>query len=86
MRLKSFTAKTAAEAMAEVRKALGDNAIIVATREEGGEVRVTAALDDSPLPPPAPPAATPAHEFYDDPVDPESTDAIDQVVAALASL
>jgi len=82
MRLKSFTAKTAAEAMAEVRKALGDNAIIVATREEGGEVRVTAALDDSPLPPPAPPAATPDY-FYDEPVDPECTDAIDQVVAAL---
>lgn len=81
MRLKSFTAKTAAEAMAEVRKALGDNAIIVATREEGGEVRVTAALDDSPLPPPAPPAATP--EPYDDPTDPESLDAVDQVVAAL---
>lgn len=81
MRLKSFTAKTAAEAMAEVRKVLGENAIIVATREEGGEVRVTAALDDSPLPPPPPPAATP--EFYDDPTDPESIDAIDEVVAAL---
>lgn len=81
MRLKSFTAKTAAEAMAEVRKALGDNAIIVATRDEGGEVRVTAALDDSPLPPPQPTTATP--EFYDEPTDPESLDAVDQVVTAL---
>ena len=81
MRLKSFTAKTTAEAMAEVRKALGDNAIIVATREEGGEVRVTAALDDSPLPPPPPPTATP--EIYSEPTDPESLDAVDQVVAAL---
>lgn len=81
MRLKSFTAKTTAEAMAEVRKALGENAIIVATRDEGGEVRVTAALDDSPLPPPAPTTATP--DFYDEPSDPESLDAIDQVVSAL---
>jgi flagellar biosynthesis protein FlhF len=81
MRLKSFTAKTTAEAMAEVRKALGENAIIVATREEGGEVRVTAALDDTPLPPTPPPTATPF--FDDEPIDPECQDAMDQVVAAL---
>lgn len=81
MRLKSFTAKTAAEAMAEVRRSLGENAIIVATREEGGEVRVTAALDDTPLPPLPPPTATP--EFYDEPVGPEAEDAIDRVIKAL---
>ncbi len=49
MRLKSFTAKTAAEAMAEVRRTLGGDAVIVATREEEGMVRVTAAIDSSPL-------------------------------------
>lgn len=48
MRLKSFTAKTAAEAMAEVRRTLGGDAVIVATREEEGMVRVTAAIDSNP--------------------------------------
>ena len=47
MRLKSFHAKTLSEAMTQVRQALGDDAIIVATREEPGGVRVTAALDDN---------------------------------------
>lgn len=47
MRLKSFHAKTMADAMRQVRQALGDDAIIVATREEeGGGVRVTAAVED----------------------------------------
>ena len=56
MRLKTFAAPTATLAMAQVRAALGDEAIIVATREDGGEVRVTAALDAPSLPPPpAPP-------------------------------
>lgn len=48
MRLKSFQAATMAEAMRQVRQVLGDDAIIVATREEpGGGVRLTAAIDDS---------------------------------------
>jgi len=47
MRLKSFHAATMPEAMALVRHALGDDAIIVATREEeGGGVRVTAAVEE----------------------------------------
>jgi len=47
MRLKSFHAKTMADAMRLVRQQLGDDAIIVATREEeGGGVRVTAAVDE----------------------------------------
>lgn len=48
MRLKSFYAKTMAEAMQMVRESLGEDAIIVATREENGgkAVRVTAAIDD----------------------------------------
>lgn len=47
MRLKSFHAPTMSEAMRQVREALGEDAIIVATREEdGGGVRVTAAVED----------------------------------------
>jgi len=47
MRLKSFYAKTMTEAMQMVRETLGDDAIIVATREENGgrSVRVTAAVE-----------------------------------------
>ncbi len=47
MRLKSFYAKTMTEAMQMVREQLGDDAIIVATREENGgrSVRVTAAVE-----------------------------------------
>lgn len=56
MRLKSFHGNTLTEAMRLVREALGDDAIIVATRDdEGGGVRVTAAIDDAaPLAKPAP--------------------------------
>jgi flagellar biosynthesis protein FlhF len=46
MRLKSFNAKTMTEAMQMVRNALGDEAVIIATREEkGGGVRLTAAIE-----------------------------------------
>lgn len=52
MRLKSFYGPTMTEAMRLVREALGDDAIIVATRDdEMGGVRVTAAIDE-PLSPP----------------------------------
>jgi len=49
MRLKSFHARTMSEAIAEVRQALGPDAIIVATREnsDGSGVRVTAAVETS---------------------------------------
>ena len=55
MRLKSFHAPSMVEAMRLVRDALGDDAIIVATREEEGGVRLTAAIDDveEPLLPPS---------------------------------
>lgn len=47
MRLKSFTAASATEAMAQIRAVLGDRAVIVATREdENGGIRVTAAVDE----------------------------------------
>lgn len=46
MRLKSFTAPSMAEAMALLRRELGDDAIIVSTqRANGGDVRITAALE-----------------------------------------
>lgn len=46
MRLKTFYANTMTEAMRMVRDTLGEEAIIVATREErGGGVRVTAAIE-----------------------------------------
>jgi flagellar biosynthesis protein FlhF len=63
MRLKSFHAATNTEAMRLVREALGEDAIIVATREdEGGGVRITAATDEtqpSRKPVPAPPEHNP---------------------------
>lgn len=71
MRLSTFVAATVPEAMAQVRAALGDDAIILATyrSRDGKSVEVTAAIDrpedadaftgDQPLagspPPPAPP-------------------------------
>ena len=46
MRLKSYSARSVSAAMAQIREELGDEAIIVATHEEGGgAVRVTAAVD-----------------------------------------
>lgn len=49
MRLKTFYAKTMTEAMHMVRDALGDEAVIIATREENGgkSVRVTAAVEQT---------------------------------------
>lgn len=70
MRLKSFYARTTAEAMRQVRAALGDDAIIVATREEEGGVRVTAAVEDDALPPPP---AAPAGRLGT-PAEPEPVD------------
>lgn len=55
MRLKSFHGSSLTEAMRMVRDALGDEAIIVATRDDdAGGVRVTAAIDDQPSVAPQP--------------------------------
>lgn len=62
MRLKTFSAKTMQEAMAQVRKALGPDAIIVSSRDrdETGYVHVTAALEtDAPPPHPDPAISQP---------------------------
>jgi flagellar biosynthesis protein FlhF len=46
MLLRTFSARTATQAMEQVRKALGDDAIILATQDDDdGGVRVTAALE-----------------------------------------
>lgn len=62
MRLKSFQAKSMSEAMRQVKETLGDDAIIVSTKEErSGWVRITAAVEQHipsipQKPHPAPPA------------------------------
>ncbi|WP_207455121.1 GTPase [Azospirillum sp. SYSU D00513] len=75
MRLKSFHARTMAEAMRDVRAALGDDAIIVATREEeGGGVRVTAAVEDD--------ALAAVHARMTQPVEPDEPEIdVEEVVA-----
>lgn len=71
MRLKSFYAKTMTEAMQMVRDTLGEDAIIVATREEKGgkAVRVTAAIDPAYVPPAQAPAFEIARSGAADPND-----------------
>ena len=70
MRLRSFHAANVAEALQQVRAALGDDAIIVATHDEPNGVRVTAAVDDSA---PAPVAAAPIHKAVISDKAPEPT-------------
>jgi flagellar biosynthesis protein FlhF len=53
MRLKIFTAATLAEAMARVRREMGEDAIIVSTQMDARSARVTAAMEE-PDPPPVP--------------------------------
>lgn len=67
MRLKTFTAPTTTLAMAQIRAVLGDQAIIVATREDAGSVHVTAALDIGADPTQGLPAPAP---------DPDCADAV----------
>lgn len=63
MRLKSFHGATISEAMRQVRDAFGDDAIIVATRDDDqGGVRVTAAVDE----PTGPVASVPEAEGGED--------------------
>lgn len=65
MRLKSFYAKTMTEAMHMVREALGEDAIIIATREENGgkAVRVTAAIDHEFVPAQPKTSSSPSFEI-----------------------
>jgi flagellar biosynthesis protein FlhF len=76
MRLKSFHGSTMTDAMRAVREALGENAIIVATREdETGGVRVTAAIDD----------VTTAHMENRIAPPPDGSEALETIAEALTS-
>jgi flagellar biosynthesis protein FlhF len=72
MLLRTFTGKTATEAMAQVRRTLGDEAIILATEDDQDGVRVTAALE----PAETPAAAAPRQRASE-------LDAADRVAAVL---
>jgi len=52
MRLRTFTAPSIGEAMRQVRKALGEDAVILSTENVGKQIKLTAAIE------PATPAAT----------------------------
>jgi flagellar biosynthesis protein FlhF len=58
MRLKTFQSKTMTDAMKQIRDTLGDDAVIISTREENGVVTLTAAIEQvdavSDLPDPYP--------------------------------
>jgi flagellar biosynthesis protein FlhF len=68
MRLKLYRAPGMAEAMARVRKELGEDALILSTRRVSDGVEITAALEpDEPPPPPLPtpdPARLAALDFH----------------------
>jgi flagellar biosynthesis protein FlhF len=56
MRLRTFTGRSTAEAMAAVRASLGPDAVIVSAQDDGnGNTRLTAALDDNGAGPDIPP-------------------------------
>lgn len=75
MRLKSFHGPSLTDAMRQVREALGEDAIIVATRDDDmGGIRVTAAIDDPEPPRPAVPPMPPGEE----------SEAIDLIADSLA--
>jgi flagellar biosynthesis protein FlhF len=57
MRLRTFTASTISEAMRQVRTALGDDAVILSTEQNGKTVTLTAAIEPAAG---APAAAVPA--------------------------
>ncbi|MGE3622553.1 MAG: GTPase [Bdellovibrionales bacterium] len=78
MRLKSFHGPSLTDAMRQVREALGQDAIIVATRDDDmGGVRVTAAIDDA-EPARVAPVAVQAVDGV------EASEAIDGIAEALA--
>ena len=54
MRLKTYTAASAEDAIAQIRRELGDDALVVSTEGHGDLVRVVAALEHGPdMPEPA---------------------------------
>lgn len=57
MRLRTFTAASITDALRQVRTALGEDAVILSTEQEGKQVKVTAAVETKP---PVTAAAVPA--------------------------
>lgn len=58
MRLRTFIAPSIGEAMRQVRTALGEDAVILSTEQEGKQVKVTAAIEPAAAPAAAAPEAT----------------------------
>ncbi|WP_340118591.1 GTPase [Pelagibius sp. 7325] len=77
MLLRTFTGKTAAEAMAQVRQLLGDEAIILSTQDDDAGVRVTAALEQAAQPAAAPAKAAATRQSWDE------LEATDHIAAVL---
>src|SRR5688500_20248875 len=50
MRLRTFTAASIGEAMRQIRTALGEDAVILLTEQEGKQVKVTAAVETGAAP------------------------------------
>jgi flagellar biosynthesis protein FlhF len=76
MRLRRFTAATATEALRKVKEALGDGAVILATRQGvRGEVEITAAIDAEPAAPPRGPAPAAAPSIGPRPAAPSASSA-----------
>lgn len=94
MRLKTFQAKSMTDAMRQIKSALGEEAIIVSTREgPGGYIRVTAAVEqESPAPEPV---KKPTRLFDEEEIVEMITDAVlkhrvpaavsDKIIAAAAA-
>ena len=82
MLLRTFTGRTAAEAMTQVRKALGEDAIILSTQDDDdGGVRVTAALEADAQPAHKPAASKPGNGWKAPPVaELEAADRIAEVL------
>jgi len=70
MRLRTFTATSITEAMRQVREALGEDAVILSTEQQGRSVKLTAAIDPASL------AAAPVQGARRNGVDIDPVDAI----------
>lgn len=63
MRLRTFIATSIGEAMRQVRTALGDDAVILSTEQEGKQVKVTAAIEAATTTPATPVVAEASDEL-----------------------
>src|SRR5919108_123588 len=65
MRLRTFIAASIGEAMRQVRTALGEDAVILSTEQEGKQVKVTAAIETQATSKAAAPAAADGSDEVD---------------------